>query len=343
VIRAISSSAALLCVFAPLREYISLSFGSVYSGPRFIRAHPWLLSCLLIAAITSGAAHADDAKTPPGLRVFYTGHSFHMFVPPQVDQIVKAGAHPSYNLTSDTISDAMFKHANPEQLNWCAPTDMQMIKQADTISEIELIDRIIKGENELFEILIRRNNPYLYKLGMSYGYKHEDVEDLMQEAFIAAYLSLEKFEARSSFKTWITRIMLNQCYQKAKKLSFKFEKANDILNEKTTPMFESNRSTDTYRAVLNNELSNVIVGALTSIPLEYRMVFSLRELNGMSTAETAEALDISETNVKVRLNRAKHMLREKVEKMYTPEDIFEFNLIYCDKIVNEVMKAINKL
>ena len=220
---------------------------------------------------------------------------------------------------------------------------MQMTKQADTISEIELIERIIKGESELFEILIRRNNPYLYKLGMSYGYKHEDVEDLMQEAFIAAYLNLEKFEARSSFKTWITRIMLNQCYQKTQKLSFKFEKANDILNEKTTPMFESNQSTDTYRSVLNNELSNVIVGALTSIPLEYRMVFSLRELNGMSTAETAETLDISETNVKVRLNRAKQMLREKVEKMYTPEDIFEFNLIYCDRIVKGVMKAINKL
>ena len=220
---------------------------------------------------------------------------------------------------------------------------MQMTKQADTISEVELINRIIKGESELFEILIRRNNPYLYKLGMSYRYKHEDVEDLMQEAFIAAYLNLEKFEARSSFKTWVTRIMLNQCYQKAQKLSFKFEKANDILNEKTTPMFESNQSMDTYRSVLNNELSNVIVGALTSIPLEYRMVFSLRELNGMSTAETAETLDISETNVKVRLNRAKQMLREKVEKMYTPEDIFEFNLIYCNRIVNGVMKAISKL
>jgi len=219
---------------------------------------------------------------------------------------------------------------------------MQLIKEPDTISEIELIDRIRNGERELFEILIRRNNPYLYKVGMSYGYKHEDVEDLMQEAFIAAYLNLEKFESRSTFKTWITRIMLNQCYQKGQKLSFKKEKANDILNEKTTPMFESNKSTDTYRSVLNNELSNIIGDALTSIPLEYRMVFSLRELNGMSTSETAEALDISETNVKVRLNRAKHMLREKVEKVYTPEDIFEFNLIYCDRIVEGVMKVIGK-
>lgn len=218
---------------------------------------------------------------------------------------------------------------------------MEMINQPGTITETDLIKRILNGERELFEILIRRNNPYLYKLGMAYGYRHEDVEDLMQEAFIAAYLNLEKFEGRSSFKTWITRIMLNQCYQKAQKLSFKLEKANDNINEKITPMFESNQSTDTYRAVLNSELSNVVANALISIPLEYRMVFSLRELNGMSTAETAGLLDISETNVKVRLNRAKQMLREQVEKMYSPEDIFEFNLIYCNKITDGVMKALS--
>jgi RNA polymerase sigma-70 factor (ECF subfamily) len=73
------------------------------------------------------------------------------------------------------------------------------------------------------------------------------------------------------------------------------------------------------------------------------MVFSLRELNGMSTSETAEALDISETNVKARLNRAKQMLREKVEKMYTVQDIFEFNLVYCNRVVEGVMKEIGKL
>ena len=220
---------------------------------------------------------------------------------------------------------------------------MEMIKQPGTITDTELIGRISNGERELFEILIRRNNPYLYKLGMSYGYKHEDVEDLMQETFISAYLNLEKFEGRSSFKTWISRIMLNQCYQKSQKLSFKNEKANDILNEKTTPMFESNQSTDTYKSVLNSELNTIIGNALISIPFEYRMVFSLRELNGMSTAETAEVMDISETNVKVRLNRAKQMLRQKVEKMYSPEDIFEFNLIYCDRMADGVMKTINNL
>ena len=72
------------------------------------------------------------------------------------------------------------------------------------------------------------------------------------------------------------------------------------------------------------------------------MVFSLRELSGLNTNETAEALDISPVNVKVRLSRARHMLRKVIEKMYSPEDVFEFNLIFCDKIVNHVMKAINE-
>ena len=138
--------------------------------------------------------------------------------------------------------------------------------------------------------------------------------------------------------------MLNQCYQKAQKLSFKNEKSNDnLMNEKTTPMFESGQSGDAYKTVLNKELSGIIGNALISIPMEYRMVFSLRELNGMSTAETAEALEITETNVKVRLSRARHMLREKLVTMYSPEDIFEFNLIYCDRIVSKVMKSINDL
>ena len=219
---------------------------------------------------------------------------------------------------------------------------MQTVKQFEAIGEPELIQRIKDGETALFEILIRRNNPFLYKVGMSYGYSHEDVEDLMQEAFMNAYVSLGKFEQRSSFKTWVIRIMLNQCYKKSQKLSFKNEKASDITdNEQATPIFQNQRTMDIFNTVVNRELSHVVGEAITRIPLDYRMVFSLRELNGMSTAETAEALDISEANVKVRLNRAKRMLRTMVEKMYTPEEIFEFHLMYCNKIVDRVMNEIN--
>ncbi|HEY0679669.1 MAG TPA: sigma-70 family RNA polymerase sigma factor [Chitinophagaceae bacterium] len=218
------------------------------------------------------------------------------------------------------------------------------MKQFESISESALIEKIKAGEIKLFEILIRRNNPFLYKVGKSYGFGHQDVEDLMQETFIAAYQNLGKFEGRSSFKTWVVKIMINQCIKKAQKLSLRNESTMDIeTKEKTDPMFKNTVSKDTYKVVVNRELSHIIGDAITQLPLDYRLVFSLRELNGMSTSETAEALVITEGNVKVRLNRARHMLRKMVEKMYTPDDIFEFNLVYCDSIVHKVMQSIEKL
>lgn len=218
---------------------------------------------------------------------------------------------------------------------------MQSLKQAETFTDADVISKVIAGEREFFEILIRKNNPFLYKTGRSYGLNHHDTEDLMQEAFIAAFVNLNKFQQRSSFKTWVMQIMLNLCYRKTHKLSFKNEKpGNTGFKEKTTPMFTANQHPDAHQAIFNRELIHVIETALGCIPLEYRMVFSFREISGMSTAETAEALSITETNVKVRLNRARHMLREKIETMYSPDDIFEFNLIYCDKITQNVMEAI---
>ena len=104
-------------------------------------------------------------------------------------------------------------------------------------------------------------------------------------------------------------------------------------------MFHNQSNTE--KNVLNKELGQVLESALNAIPEEYRMVFAMRELNGLSSAETAEALSITESNVKVRLNRTKALLRSEIEKIYSPDDIFEFNLVYCDRIVENVMNKIN--
>jgi len=92
--------------------------------------------------------------------------------------------------------------------------------------------------------------------------------------------------------------------------------------------------------IMNKELGYVIEKALKQVPLDYRMVFSLREINGLNVIETAEALNISEANVRVRLNRAKTMLKKEIEKSYKPEEIFEFNLTWCDRMVERVMEKI---
>jgi len=86
--------------------------------------------------------------------------------------------------------------------------------QFEKYSDLKIIQRIIEGDINLFEILIRRYDSFLYKIGRTYKHNHENTQDLMQDTYINAYSHLKKFENRSSFKTWLTRIMLNQCYQK---------------------------------------------------------------------------------------------------------------------------------
>jgi RNA polymerase sigma-70 factor (ECF subfamily) len=99
---------------------------------------------------------------------------------------------------------------------------------------------------------------------------------------------------------------------------------------------------ETGRVIANRELSRVLEESLQKLPLSYRSVFILREMEGFSVAETAGLLQITPINVKVRLNRAKTMLREQLEKFYTSSELYEFNEIYCDAIVHGVFNRIHQ-
>ena len=214
-----------------------------------------------------------------------------------------------------------------------------VINQLQQYPDTEVIKRILNGECRFYEIIIRRYNSFLYKIGRSYSYNHQDTEDLMQETYLSAYNNLADFEGRASFKTWLTRIMLNHCYHGKKKYSFKKEVALPYNEaDAFVPIFQKQYNNE--KEVMNKELGKILENTLENIPNDYKIVFTLRELNGFSVAETADALNISESNVKVRLNRAKAMLRTGITKMYTPADIFEFNLVYCDEMVNRVLEKI---
>lgn len=220
---------------------------------------------------------------------------------------------------------------------------MNRLLAADELSDVEIISRVLDGQTAWYEAIVRRYDNYLYKIGRSYGYRHADTEDLMQETYIQAFIHLKEFEQRSTFKTWMVKIMLHLCYHKKQKFSFQKETTVQTdLEENSSVMFHS-QPTDVNKIVQNRELKQFLEDAVESIPEAYRMVFTLREMNGMSVSETSEALNITETNVKVRLNRAKAMLRDEIKKIYSPEEIFEFNLVYCEKMVRRVMGAIAAL
>lgn len=209
-------------------------------------------------------------------------------------------------------------------------------------SEEEIIQKILDGEMALFEILIRRYNAILYKIARSYDFDHEEAKDLLQETHIAAYQNLKKFESRSSYKTWIAKIMVNKCLYKLSYGSSKYEIAHQIVDENSQPMFSSKKQT-TEADVLNRELSAILEKSLEKIPVHYRSVFLLREVEGLSIAETAELLNLTPVNVKVRLNRAKTLLQKELEKYYPKAQLYDFNLIYCDSVVNYIFSAIRKL
>lgn len=220
-----------------------------------------------------------------------------------------------------------------------APTEKNIQQYTDT----ELVTSVLEGHTALFEILIRRYNPFLYKLGRSYGFNHHDTEDLMQEAFINSYLKLNQFAHRSSFKTWIVKIMLNQCYHKTQKHSYQKEQLLESIPDHTTIMNQFNTQSDNGKSVIKRELNSIIEACIQKLPKDYRTTFTLREILGLSVAETADSMHTTASNVKVRLNRAKALLRKEIEMIYTPEDIYEFNLVYCDRVVNAVMQKIYEI
>jgi RNA polymerase sigma-70 factor (ECF subfamily) len=191
-----------------------------------------------------------------------------------------------------------------------------------------IIEKILLGEKKLFETVIRRYNQRLYRVGMAVLANDAEVEDAMQTAYINAFEHLAQFEKRSSFATWLTRIMLNQCYEQKRRSRLFRSNSDDPQNfiSMKTPA----------NVLVAKELSGMLERAIDALPEKYRLVFVLREMADLSVRETSEALNIGEPNVKVRLNRAKSMLRTDLSD-YMKDHVYNFHLSRCDRVVANVM------
>lgn len=199
-------------------------------------------------------------------------------------------------------------------------------------SESELIEDILAGEHSLYEYFIRKYNQRLFRTGMSIVNNDMEVEDAMQTAYIKAYEHLGTFRNHSSFGTWITRILINECLlQRKNKQRLQIQQGNH-------PEIISHMDTPAHR-LINKELATALEDAIAGLPEKYRLVFVLREVENLSVKETAEVLLLEESNIKVRLNRAKTMLRENLSG-YMKESVYAFHLTRCDRIVGQVLKEL---
>jgi RNA polymerase sigma factor (sigma-70 family) len=208
------------------------------------------------------------------------------------------------------------------------PTSQIMMHSTDSYFETGLIQKILAGEPRLFEQIIRRYNQRLFRIGMSILHQDAEVEDAMQTTYVKTFEHLDTFQHRSSLGTWITRIMINECLlQKKNKLRNKISTQTEPPNYPDMPT--------PAQVLANKELSLAIEHAIAALPEKYRLVFVLREVEDLSVKETAEVLVLEEANIKVRLNRAKTMLRQHLSA-YAKENVYAFHLSRCDLMVARV-------
>jgi RNA polymerase sigma-70 factor (ECF subfamily) len=202
------------------------------------------------------------------------------------------------------------------------------------LTDDELISRILSGEKHLFERFMTKYNQRLYRIGMVILHDDKEVEEIMQSAYIKAYENMMRFEGKASFATWLTRILINEALMMLKKRKA-HESLDDLVCE---PLIESQHP---MSSLLNQELGQVLKNAVAKLPTRYRVVFMMREIEGMSIAETMQCLSLSEANVKVRLNRAKEMLRKNLTHYMKAGDVYTFHLDRCEKMRKNVMLRIN--
>jgi RNA polymerase sigma factor (sigma-70 family) len=215
--------------------------------------------------------------------------------------------------------------------------DIQESGLKDPASDLEIINRILAGEKRLYSLIVRRYNQRLYRVAMSIINDDMEVEDVMQVAYIKAYENLPKFQFKSSFSTWLTRILINESLLRLKIRNKSVSLEDHVLDSEINKQNEVQTPVST---MLNAELKSAIDHAIRQLPDKYRTVFIMREIENMNVAETGASLDISEVNVKVRLNRAKSLLRESLTSLYKKEDLLHFHLSRCDRMVERVMSRI---
>jgi RNA polymerase sigma-70 factor (ECF subfamily) len=202
----------------------------------------------------------------------------------------------------------------------------------------ELVRRIVGGDAALFEILMRRHNQRIYRAVRAVLRADDDAEDVMQQAYLNAYQHLHQFAGDAQFSTWLTRIAVNEALGRRRKRSRALDQGTadvDIsLVESETP--------DPEQQASNSELRDVMEREVAALPDTFRVVVVMRDVEGLSTSETAECLGISEDLVKQRLHRARAMLRENLYQRagVTLASLFAFGNARCDRVVAAVMARI---
>ena len=208
------------------------------------------------------------------------------------------------------------------------------------LSDDEVVTRVIEGETALFEILMRRYNRRLFRVTRSIVTNDLEAEDIVQDAYVRAYEHLNQFEGRARFSTWLTRIAIYEAYARVRRIDYRKVDSISLLEDQGLDMKSKERNPE--QQIYDGELKMVLERAFDALPNDYKSVFMLREIEGLSTAETAECLEISEENAKIRLHRARALLQRELYSLAGANDNLAFQFLgeRCDRMVARVLERI---
>lgn len=215
-----------------------------------------------------------------------------------------------------------------------------LLQQPDLTDE-NVVGRILNGEKALFEILMLRYNQRLFRVIRGYLNDKEEARDVTQNTYLKAYENLASFRGGSSFSTWLIKIGINEALMRLRKLKRKLEYASPLKNDDDSSTSYLNTGTmNPEQKAIQHETRQLIEQAVDNLPEKYRIVYVLREVEGIGIEEAAATLGISESNVKVRLFRAKELLQKNLVTLSEDVNIYEFGGKRCDLLREEVMKKI---
>ncbi|GHN01361.1 RNA polymerase sigma factor [Cytophagales bacterium WSM2-2] len=197
-----------------------------------------------------------------------------------------------------------------------------------------IVDQVLRGDKSQFRHIIKACNLPLYRVAIVMMKNEADAEDAIQSSYLKAFLHLPSFRKESSFLTWITRILINEC-----KMALRGKKKMTGLEDgeakqKETPDENANE------LMFKNQMYGLLQQAILSLPEKYRLVYTFREVNEMPIDETALALGLTKENVKVRLHRAKSLVKENILNKIPAQELFPFGNSRCDSVTERVMRSI---
>jgi RNA polymerase sigma-70 factor (ECF subfamily) len=205
----------------------------------------------------------------------------------------------------------------------------------------EVVRRVLAGETALFEVLVRRHDQRVYRAIRSILRDEGEVEDAMQQAWIQAYLHLRDFQGTAAFSTWLVRIAANEGLQRLRRRSPLAAVAPEGEEEDAV----DHNADDPEERASSRESVRLVERAVDRLPAHYRSIFMLRDVEGLSTADAAAALGIGEEAAKVRLHRARALLRDHLSELVdvSAPEAFQFLAPRCNRMVASVMAEIGKL